>query len=389
MMARLSNVVPFLLLFALRYVYRHAMGLSFAVTYTLLLVKLNKQFCAQVALKDDQNPKVLWAVAGTSLVGIVTACLVRAHMRSISISSGEDETGESSIFLLINLPPEAPELEEVLWAIFVTDITVRLFVIVLKAMVALLPQSPCRAFGLPTSISHWLVLSSYFKSGDKSVEDGTRSHHRRRRTSLEAVSLLGIATGLGGSSSTSSTLDGSSSSRHPHGTTDSRKERPMSSTSMHTRKRRVYYLLEALSLLVRSLLPVAAWMRFYEADKFYGDVFVFFYLTLKCMVLSRHCKGVVSILVSLCQANALEYGMPASKENMQEAGATDCVVCYEQLDWDRSVVLPCAHVFCESCLSEWCERERTCPLCRSPVQANFEDGGQVRSGGTSAWPCIL
>lgn len=380
LMARLQNILPFLMLFALRYVYRHALGLAFAVAFTLLVVKLNKQFCAQVALKDDQDPKVLWAVVGTSLVGVVTACLLRAHVSGPTGGDGEEGGGgESSVFWLIRLPPDAPELEDVLWAIFATDVCVRLCVLVVKALVALAPPSPWRALRLPSPL-HWVASSAYFNGGGGKSGNAS-SPHRRQRSSLEAVGLLRLASSLG--SSTSSHLDASG---RP---SESRGERHVYSPSLHTRKRRVYYLLEAVSVLVRSLLPVGAWMQFYSADKLYGDVWVFFYLTLKCMVLSRHCKGVASILASLCQTNTLEYGMPASKEAMQEAGATDCVVCYEALDWDRSAVLPCAHVFCESCLSEWCERERSCPLCRSPVSANFDDAGQVRSGSTSAWPCIL
>lgn len=29
---------------------------------------------------------------------------------------------------------------------------------------------------------------------------------------------------------------------------------------------------------------------------------------------------------------------------------------------------PCGHVFCWTCVAEWCSQKPDCPLCRSPVQ---------------------
>ncbi|CAL5420475.1 unnamed protein product [Camellia sinensis] len=42
------------------------------------------------------------------------------------------------------------------------------------------------------------------------------------------------------------------------------------------------------------------------------------------------------------------------------------------------ILLRCKHIFCEDCVSEWFERERTCPLCRALVKPadlrSFGDG---------------
>jgi len=391
MMQRLQNVLPFLALFALRYVYRHAVGITFFVAYTLLVIRLSQQFRLQVALKVDQDRKVLWLVVAMSSAAILSACLLRA-----SIGGGDKE---ESMFLVFYLPPESPTLEEVLWAILVTDLCVRLLVLGLKALVAL--HSPCRPIRMPT---HWLLLSSYFNSGGKSGGGAAASYHHyhpRHSRSTDQAGLFTLDASTSSLSPSSSSISGSET-----GTTTNRAARtettraatatvcpddsiPTRITSLYTRRRRVYCLLEALSLLVRSLLPVPAWLRFYGADVNYGDVFLLIYLALKCIVLSRHTRGVVNILASLCQSHVLEYGRPATKEECQEAGATECVVCYENLNPSHSVSLSCGHFFCESCLSEWCERERSCPLCRSAVTPNFENGGLSRSGGTPAWPCFL
>lgn len=391
MMQRLQNVLPFLALFALRYLYRHAVGIAFFVAYTLLVIKLSQQFRAQVALKGDQDSRVLWLVVAMSCTAIISACLLRA-----SIGGGEEE---ESMFMLFYLPAELPTLEEVLWAILATDLCIRLLVLGLKAFVAL--HLPCRPLRMPT---HWLFLSSsYFKGGKSGGGTAAGHHHHHHHSRLSRSTDQAGMLSLDASTSSLSSSSSSMSSSETGTTTTNRGARtraasatvhpddqyPTRTTSLYTRKRRVYCLLEALSLLARSLLPVPAWLRYYGADVNYGDVFVMLYLTLKCMVLSRHTRGVVNILASLCQSHVLEYGRPVTKEECQEAGATECVVCYESLNPDHSVALPCSHFFCESCLSEWCERERSCPLCRSAVQANFDNGGLSRSGDTPAWPCFL
>jgi E3 ubiquitin-protein ligase RNFT1 len=49
--------------------------------------------------------------------------------------------------------------------------------------------------------------------------------------------------------------------------------------------------------------------------------------------------------------------------------------------------LRCGHVFCDTCISEWLERELTCPMCRSAVHQD-----QLQSfanGSTNLLPCIF
>jgi hypothetical protein len=45
------------------------------------------------------------------------------------------------------------------------------------------------------------------------------------------------------------------------------------------------------------------------------------------------------------------------------------------------VVLECSHVFCEECIAEWLERDRTCPMCRASVKP---PGLQSYSDGTTS-----
>ncbi len=48
--------------------------------------------------------------------------------------------------------------------------------------------------------------------------------------------------------------------------------------------------------------------------------------------------------------------------------------------------LACTHIFCEKCISEWFERNRTCPLCRAVVKTA---GNLTHSDGSSGMSLVL
>ncbi|XP_074355625.1 uncharacterized protein LOC141695266 isoform X2 [Apium graveolens] len=63
------------------------------------------------------------------------------------------------------------------------------------------------------------------------------------------------------------------------------------------------------------------------------------------------------------------------REQVNAAGDL-CAICQEKML--APILLRCKHIFCEDCVSEWFERERTCPLCRALVKSadlrSFGDG---------------
>ncbi|TVU21651.1 hypothetical protein EJB05_31301, partial [Eragrostis curvula] len=69
------------------------------------------------------------------------------------------------------------------------------------------------------------------------------------------------------------------------------------------------------------------------------------------------------------------YGSYATSEQVLAAGDM-CAICQEKMH--APILLRCKHIFCEDCVSEWFERERTCPLCRALVKPadlrSFGDG---------------
>ncbi|KAM3180339.1 hypothetical protein ACTXT7_016473 [Hymenolepis weldensis] len=43
----------------------------------------------------------------------------------------------------------------------------------------------------------------------------------------------------------------------------------------------------------------------------------------------------------------------------------ECSVCYQRLNDPRT--LPCDHIFCRHCITDWLSREKYCPYCREPA----------------------
>ncbi|XP_030962814.1 E3 ubiquitin-protein ligase RNFT1-like isoform X2 [Quercus lobata] len=132
-------------------------------------------------------------------------------------------------------------------------------------------------------------------------------------------------------------------------------------------------LVEYTLLLYRALLPTPVWYRFF-LNKGYGSIVssltTGLYLTLKFK----------SIIEKALRRKEMHYGSYATAEQVNAAGDL-CAICQEKMH--APILLRCKHIFCEECVSEWFERERTCPLCRVLVKAadikSYGDGSTTLS----------
>ncbi|MCD9559407.1 hypothetical protein HAX54_017336 [Datura stramonium] len=136
-------------------------------------------------------------------------------------------------------------------------------------------------------------------------------------------------------------------------------------------------LVEYLLLLYRALLPAPVWYRFF-LNKEYGGLFsslmTGLYLTFKLTSVVEKVQSFFTALKALSRKE-IHYGVYATSEQVNAAGDL-CAICQEKMH--TPILLRCKHIFCEDCVSEWFERERTCPLCRSLVKPadlkSFGDG---------------
>lgn len=136
-------------------------------------------------------------------------------------------------------------------------------------------------------------------------------------------------------------------------------------------------LIEYTLLLYRAILPTPVWYRFF-LNKDYGSLFssltTGLYLTFKLTSVVEKVRSFLSAAKALSRRD-VNYGSRATPEQVNAAGDL-CAICQEKMH--SPILLRCKHIFCEDCVSEWFERERTCPLCRALVKPpdlrTFGDG---------------
>uniref|UniRef100_A0ACD5VJQ9 Uncharacterized protein n=1 Tax=Avena sativa TaxID=4498 RepID=A0ACD5VJQ9_AVESA len=145
----------------------------------------------------------------------------------------------------------------------------------------------------------------------------------------------------------------------------------------YRRQGQMLTVVEYLLLLYRALVPTPVWYRFF-LNKEYGSLFssltTGLYLTFKLTSVVEKVQSFLTALRALSHKE-FHYGSYATTEQVAAAGDM-CAICQEKMH--APILLRCKHVFCEDCVSEWFERERTCPLCRALVKPadlrSFGDG---------------
>ncbi|XP_050387091.1 uncharacterized protein LOC126803334 [Argentina anserina] len=145
----------------------------------------------------------------------------------------------------------------------------------------------------------------------------------------------------------------------------------------YRRQGQMLTVVEYSLLLYRALLPAPVWYRFF-LNKEYGSLFsslvTGLYLTFKLTSVVEKVQSFFASIRALSRKD-IHYGSHATLEQVTTAGDL-CAICQEKMH--APILLRCKHIFCEDCVSEWFERERTCPLCRAVVKPadlrTFGDG---------------
>ncbi|KAG9155117.1 hypothetical protein Leryth_011099 [Lithospermum erythrorhizon] len=126
-------------------------------------------------------------------------------------------------------------------------------------------------------------------------------------------------------------------------------------------------LVEYTLLLYRALLPTPVWYRFFlnmEYGSIFSSLITGLYITFKLTTSVEKFKSFYAAFKALSMKE-VHYGCHATSEEVNAAGDL-CAICQEKMH--SPILLQCKHIFCEDCVSEWFERERTCPLCRALVR---------------------
>ncbi|XP_015513385.1 ring finger protein, transmembrane 2 isoform X1 [Neodiprion pinetum] len=147
-------------------------------------------------------------------------------------------------------------------------------------------------------------------------------------------------------------------------------------------KRGKYYLMiEATSQLYRSIATIQPWLYYlleaYQGpEKVLGVFLSAAYMVSKGSDLVSRGKLFRTAAWKLLQN--VNIGVSPSKEQLTAAGGI-CAICHEE--YATPVRLRCKHIFCETCVSTWLDRESTCPLCRAPIT----DDPVYRDGHTTSF----
>jgi len=146
----------------------------------------------------------------------------------------------------------------------------------------------------------------------------------------------------------------------------------------HKRNTQLYSVIESASNTYRTILPVSIWFKFiFNPNEVFSNLISLMYLLIKFN--NMYEKG--TLFIASLRAYVLrevQYGKYATSEQLILAG-DQCTICQEKMS--SPIVLHCSHIFCEDCVSEWFERERTCPLCRANVPTA---GSRSHSDGSTS-----
>jgi len=145
------------------------------------------------------------------------------------------------------------------------------------------------------------------------------------------------------------------------------------------RRKQLYGLIEMTSCIYRSFIPISVWFYFLyrgESNNVMACIMGGLYLSFKFTRLKDRIEIYVAT-VRTFMMNDAPYGNYATAEQIAEHGESTCSICQDEMR--QPISLPCNHLFCEECVSEWFEREKTCPICRAVVKTagnyTHSDGG--------------
>ncbi|KAM2281309.1 hypothetical protein ACFX1S_041929 [Malus domestica] len=145
----------------------------------------------------------------------------------------------------------------------------------------------------------------------------------------------------------------------------------------YRRQGQMLTVIEYTLLLYRALLPAPVWYRFFlnkDNGSLFSSLTTGLYLTFKLTSVVEKVQSFFASIRALSRKD-IHYGSHATLEQVNAAGDL-CAICQEKMH--APILLRCKHIFCEDCVSEWFERERTCPLCRALVKPadlrTFGDG---------------
>lgn len=147
---------------------------------------------------------------------------------------------------------------------------------------------------------------------------------------------------------------------------------------LNSKKRGKYYMfIEHVMQLYRIVVTVLPWFHFLSDDVsfIFAAILLLAYFIFKLNNTIVKMNDVYKAVGRL--RTDISYGTRPSQSDIKSR-EENCPICQD--DYKDPVMLACKHIFCESCVSVWFDREKTCPMCRTQIHS---ENPQWKDGSTS------
>lgn len=416
---RLKLTLPFVLLLLAKILFDYFSRILFTTIAAVLSIRLEGQFKATQVRNGTSRglgliklffcslAMVMYLITGLEVYSLTfgsTGGSIASRLALEEVVIGNDKNNQTNNTQFPTPPPSLGFLD-ILWLLVTLDLTVHLMAQTLKILVFFvfwLRSTPLSVAG---------VTSKCLNNSTNGLCGGAFNARRWRRWAR----ARGLAHHQVGSSSPSSSpsMASGGGTNHHHGDVenllntsedDNDKEKDKDSTGSPCRSpsgglasassvsreemtnqvllKKITLVIALISLTYRTMIPIPVWGYYFRQGG--GRLLPSLYGILKRVDLSYKIFGLHASLAHLF-LGTLEFGHYSEPAELQ--GIDSCAVCFD--DPFKPITLPCNHIFCEVCILEWCERERTCPVCRQEVKSNNTVLRQLREDGHLERPVII
>jgi len=361
-------VIPLMLLVLLKYFYDHFRCFVVAITVGMIYERLKTLLNNQIALKERSEFRALLNVFFFSLSLLALTVELLPYL-DYKLNLGER-------LMLYSYIPESyhPTLLQVIWDCYLTDWIVQMAFIAVKSVAYLFLHQRETVVAFIKKILNldwWRARfgkpegsPTMLDSADVENQSHRHSHHQNVRPSPSTNTTHN-------SGSIHLTRRGSQSQREESddiADDDTTDASDAVDPQLKISRMRFYTLLEICLYLYRTILPMPVWVFYFNDGGSGSQIFSIIYFLIKLIDVSWKTKGAVEAVETFL-GQRLEFGhYSTTAEYDPQSSSYDCPICF---DPPRTpVTLDCNHVFCEVCLSEWLDKEKTCPVCRKEVASS-------------------
>lgn len=373
MLERLKIIAPIFLIFFVKWIMENMVQFFAVFTICTSVISTKTKFAHLLSLKLFQLRSISVVLLLTLFESVLLYMLV--------MYCGIHEPLWQRLVLLVSSDPDLSMWSN-LWKCFIVDMFAQLLVLDAQVLACFVYVS-CFFYHQSSANGRYSSLPSPPPEDVESNVD-TRHGELNRRSDSRVNRSSSIPPSHSRSNSSASDLETKFVSE------------------LYLGQKRLCLVVAVLGLAYRSLLPVrfsssyfravcvcllcvqmSVWWRYFRVG-FGSRLFPSFYLVWKMFTVTSYAKALAEALRFYFDGT-LEFGHYATAEESTQS--QDCPVCFDRPY--KPVCLGCSHVFCEHCIYEWLDKEKTCPVCRGEVRSEAEHLGPMKDHMQWSLPTVI